>query len=780
MHASEVGSRGGPWAADFAGAAALGAAFDGLSVLVAVLDHDGRVLRLNEAARNLSPPGAASPVGEYLCRAPWWAADADRAAVHESVHSAAQRKVTERRQVRIRQPGLGKRTLELTVRPLPDLPCCATLLLADAVDVTDRTESTTALLSAQAQQQAVLDCLLDPLLIANGDGVILSASRAVESVLGYEPQELVGENVSALMPEPYRSAHHLYLEGHLRTGRTTILGRKREFEAVRKDGRVIPIELSVARADLPHQGSPVFVGLLRDLTEDRRARAEVLERDRRLRRMLEASQLLAVMLDVEGRVTFCNDAALELTGWDLPEALGTDWFEHFLPREEQAALRQRFQEACATGEIATPVEAHLVTRSGGQRLIQWNNSALEGPDGQLIGVTSIGMDITDQRQAEAELRAHRQRLAELVRERTAELEESHEQLRIADRLASLGTLTAGLGHDMSNILLPTMCRLDVVEAETSDVRVREEVRQIRHSLEHLRKLGDGLRLLSSDPNDELASDARLDLNAWWEEIEPLIARAVPRNVTLTVMIQPGLAPIGAPAHRLTQAAMNLVVNAADAVRAGGHIWMTATILPGGAEVEIAVRDDGVGMPAHVLRRCLDPFFTTKKRGLGTGLGLTLAHAVARSAGGRLEIESAPGAGTTVRMIIPALGSAEQVEPVVASVSIAHPRTAAFVRSLLAEAASLAPSTGGAPDETAQLWVADDTPAARAEARRFLGADGRRRVVLIGKGRGGRLAHLRTVPTVTDIEQLRQALAESIAEATGGSDDHAQRDSHSVC
>src|SRR5690606_35948981 len=157
-----------------------------------------------------------------------------------------------------------------------------------------------------------------------------------------ESQELIGRSVSMLMPEPHRSAHDGYLAAYRRTGQTHILDRPREFEAIRKDGSRFSIELNVTRVDVPGQPLPLFAGLMRDLTAEKRATAELEEHDRRLRSMLETSSLVAVMLDANGRITFTNDTLLALTGWKREEVIGEDWFDRFIGGDDRDRVRRLF------------------------------------------------------------------------------------------------------------------------------------------------------------------------------------------------------------------------------------------------------------------------------------------------------------------------------------------------------------------------------------------------------------------------------------------------------
>jgi signal transduction histidine kinase len=358
-----------------------------------------------------------------------------------------------------------------------------------------------------------------------------------------------------------------------------------------------------------------------------------------------------------------------------------------------------------------------------------------------------------------ETREEQRRLAQLVEIRTAELERSHTKLRMADRLASIGTLAAGLGHDMSNVLFPVRCRLDAIAAEPLDAAVREEVEEMRRSIEYLQQLSDGLRLLALDPDDSEAASATTNLTEWWPEVRPLLRTALPRHARLEGTVAPVLPLVTVAPHRLTQAVLNLVVNAGEASPPGGLVTVSAAATPEG--VRIAVRDEGHGMTEEVRQRAFDPFFTTKKRGLSTGLGLALVHGVATSAGGRVQIESAPGRGTTVTIDLPAArgpGGRPAATPR-ATISVGDARLGTFLGSLLGASGFEVEHTahGSAPDAT--LWVVDALESALPEARRFVAAGrGRRRVIAVGAVNGAwRDLGATLLPPGADIEAIRQAI-----------------------
>ncbi len=360
----------------------------------------------------------------------------------------------------------------------------------------------------------------------------------------------------------------------------------------------------------------------------------------------------------------------------------------------------------------------------------------------LQAVANVLGTALERRRAERELETHRKQLETLVEQRTAQLEASHERLRIAERLASIGTLAAGLGHDLGNTILPILCRLDVMDSTPLSDAARAELAAVRHAIDYLRQLSQGLRLFALDPEDGSASTVATALPGWWATVQPLIRNALPARIALRADFPEGLPPVAVPAHRLSQAVLNLAANAAEAIDGRGNVHIAAQAHPEAGLVRLLVRDDGRGMSPDVRRHAFDPFFTTKKRGLSTGLGLALVHGVAQGCGGAVDLDSEPGGGTTIRLSLPIAERAasrgdgggaggEEEARMVAAVSLADPRLAAYA-TLLVRSAGLdaRPAPPHGPGD-ARIWIVEPSLPALETARRYLDGDPRRRVVFVG-------------------------------------------------
>jgi hypothetical protein len=253
-------------------------------------------------------------------------------------------------------------------------------------------------------------------------------------------------------------------------------------------------------------------------------------------------------------------------------------------------------------------------------------------------------------------------------------------------MASLGTLAAGLGHDLGNLLLPLEVRLQMLTRAELPLELRDHVIGITSCVRYLQRLAAGLSLLVTDPAHHALSEPT-ELRAWWGDVSTLLKNLMPRGVVFQGDMTLAETWVSIGRVGLTQAVFNAVQNGADALRARSAGCVQVSLEPGDRAGMVAIRvtDDGVGMTEEVARRCMEPYFSTKARGVSTGMGLSLVHALVTAAGGHVEISSTLRAGTSVRLVLPGArlpSRRHDAGPHVAVVRIRDARLRAHVREAL--------------------------------------------------------------------------------------------------
>lgn len=619
------------------------------------------------------------------------------------------------------------------------------------------------------------------LLLLDDDGHIVQAGENAEAVVGWSPGEIVGRDLDEIIrvevPGPEGTAPggtgpfaHVFSTPGL---------------AVTREGQALLVGVTAWRGP----GGLGRIVLVRPDGGDRLASDLI-------RRVVKAAGEGAGLVACSQRVL---DAVAGATGWKL----ATLW----TPGKDRWRCSARLPGSGAPVQAAAQA---YVERAARQRHWRWVADASlageptpEGPaprparfgvlvapamegrdvagvvvafvpdpragDGPLAcavanAVEAIGPILGARRAAEGAARQRAEFEAEDAR-RAAEGRGAEERLRQAERLAAIGTMAAGLGHDMNNILLPLRCRLDVLEGGAATPPQREAATAVRQALGYLRQLADGLHELAQDNDD---ADGRTDVGAWWAAHEVLLRMALPRDANLVGSVEPGLPEARIASHRLTQAVLNLVVNAAEAIGHHGRVEFRACRGPG-RTLRLCVTDNGRGMSDEVRRRATDPFFTTKKRGLGTGMGLAIVRGIVSGVGGEIEIESEEGKGTGVTLTLHASDGGREPSRRSAVVSIRDERARAMVSAFFGAAGFevARPGRDASAPPGARIWVTEPTRGAVSAATRFLAAGPGRGVLIYGRPEeappGG---HVVVVEDRDDFDGIRRAI-DRVAALCGG-------------
>ncbi|MDX2132373.1 MAG: PAS domain S-box protein [Planctomycetota bacterium] len=384
-------------------------------------------------------------------------------------------------------------------------------------------------------------------------------------------------------------------------------------------------------------GVTLWFGTNTDITSHREAEQALRDSEERNRALLSVVTDVPWVTDPDGNFIVPQTAWENYTGQSWEQHRGFGRLEAFHP-DDRAAVRAAWERARDSKSVYGARARLWHAASQRYRVNMARGMALLRPDGGVREWVGSCTDIDDQARAE-------DRLRRAVEDATAELERSHRRLRMSERMASLGTLAAGLGHDMGNLLVPIRVRLESFESFDLPAEARQELAGIRGGVSYLQKLASGLRLLASEPA-AVPTTRATELHAWWSEASPVLKSTLPRGVTLEGEFPQGECWVQIHHAALMQAVFNLVQNAGEAMRdaTSGEVRVLASQRDD--EILLAVSDTGPGMSEDVLARCMEPFFSTKTRDVSTGLGLALVHGLVKQAGGVVELVSALGRGTT--------------------------------------------------------------------------------------------------------------------------------------
>lgn len=378
-----------------------------------------------------------------------------------------------------------------------------------------------------------------------------------------------------------------------------------------------------------------WLGTLADIDTRKRVERE-LKRDALL---LANVRDAVIVTNLEGKVTYWNEEATRLLGWNAAEMLHTPLAE--LP-EPLHTLMTEVVRAPTAGDMWSG-ELALESKAGKEIWVDGRIAVIEGHRGEPWGLMGLFHDVSDRRRATTELRR---------------IEMQHRQ---AQKMEALGQLAGGVAHDFNNLLTVIAGHGEVLsEALLPGEAPHSSVQEILDAVE---RASDLTRQLLVFGRRDVRTSETSDLNGVVRDIEKMLRRLIGENIRLSTDIAPGAAPVGLGSSQIEQILINLAVNARDAMPAGGELLIETRVLeadegkPQGGEgsersVELTVRDTGTGMTEEVQRHLFEPFFTTKGPGRGTGLGLALVYGIVEQSGGYTEVDSELGRGTTFRIALP--------------------------------------------------------------------------------------------------------------------------------
>ena len=390
-------------------------------------------------------------------------------------------------------------------------------------------------------------------------------------------------------------------------------------------------------------GGVSFIGVIYDITSTKRSEeqlrmlTETLEvrvaaRTQERDRVWNLSRDLLHVIGPDGLYRAANPAWKTLLGYDEADLIGKRAGSLVHPDDQHGAL-DRFH-ALSRGEALSDFDCRMLAKDGTYLWVNWTAM----PEGESI--YGVGRDVTQRKLLE-------------------------DQLRQSQKMEAVGQLTGGLAHDFNNMLTGILGGIDMVRRRLSEGRMADVDRFLDAAMQSGQRAAALTHRLLAFSRRQTLDNRPLDVGALTVSMEDLLTRTLGEQVSLRISAQPDLWPAVADDNQLESAILNLAINARDAMPEGGELTIAARNVylsdlqlaesdhaAAGDYVEISVTDTGTGMPAEVLEKVFDPFYTTKPLGQGTGLGLSMIYGFIQQSHGHVVIDSEEGRGTTIRLFLP--------------------------------------------------------------------------------------------------------------------------------
>ncbi|WP_447602116.1 PAS domain S-box protein [Nitrospira sp. Nam80] len=492
-------------------------------------------------------------------------------------------------------------------------------------------ERTRQLVASQERYKALFDLVADSVFMIDAQGSVVAVNKREEQALGYTEQRVVGCNIlDVVLP-----IHHADMTALLQT----VAGGQRQIStqeiSVRDAfGKETPVEMDLI---LVRDSEQLLIMVqLRDITDRKRLERQmqtyqqelevkVRERTREieetkqyLENLLENANDVIYTLDSEQCFTYVN-SKIEAWGYKKESLLGRPYLSLLSKRHRGRRLKSTLDIG-----MKQVYEVEVLTRSGEPRLVMVSVSPLHGVDGEILGVLGIARDMTETKKLE-------------------------QQIRNSEKLASVGKLAAGVAHEINNPLGGILnCLYNLRKGTLSAARQEEYAASMEDGLRRVQKIVRQLLDFSQQYDPELALS---DINQVIERVLVLTDHLfVPSRVVLETQLCRDIPGLLIDRHMMEQVLMNLILNAVQAMKAGGVLTIKTWVKEGCCLVE--VKDTGCGIPVSVLPRIFDPFFTTKNEGEGTGLGLSVSLGIIERHGGKISVDSEVGRGTRFMLSLP--------------------------------------------------------------------------------------------------------------------------------
>jgi PAS domain S-box-containing protein len=634
---------------------------NGMEEAFALLDPDFRLLAVNRELAKLDGRSDAELIGKT-----YW--EAYPGSYDSEIGVLYRRAMQEGAAVALEHQGRwpdGRETW-LDMRAYPVSEGLAIFLR----DVTDRKVAEENLRESEVRFRNMADHAPVMMWVTDASGACTYLNRAWYAFTGQTEQEALGLGwLDVAHPDDRARAEKAFLEANAANEPFQI-----EYRLRRHDGQHRWMIDAAAPRFGPDGAALGYIGSVVDIDERREAAEQARALSEELRAILDATPaMIWVARSQDAKLITGNQVANQMLRVTSPDGNMSKSADdpavsgHFRVLDAEGveiAPNDLPVQRAARGELVRNFEEQVIFADGGSLSLLGNATPLRDAAGQVRGAVAAFIDITARKAAERDLRQLNETLEQRIAEALAERAKVEDALRQSQKLESMGQLTGGVAHDFNNLLTPIVASLDMLQRRVvGDARTQRLVGGALQAAERARILVQ--RLLAFARRQPLQPTA-VDLKALIEDMANLVGSTLGPRVRLTLDLEEGLPRVRADQNQLEMAILNLAVNARDAMPDGGAMTIAASDqdvsehnrfkLEKGRYVSLCVTDTGIGMDEATLARAIEPFFSTKGIGRGTGLGLSMVHGLAAQLGGALALQSKPGEGTTIKLWLPIMDS----------------------------------------------------------------------------------------------------------------------------
>jgi PAS domain S-box-containing protein len=534
-------------------------------------------------------------------------------------------------------------------RTMIDSTDCDTRRMGVVLDITERKR-------AEEKFRIAVEASPNAIIMVDRQGEILLANPQTEKLFGYSREELLGQSINRLVPQRFRNSDPLAWMNFLGAPEVRPTGTGQELSGLRKDGNEFPVDIGVTPIDTA-EGALILVTII-DLSE-RKTSAEALahliregeaERERErtfLRQIIDTNPNFIFAKNRQGRFTLANKAVADAYGTTVENLIGKTDSELNPNREEVEAFRRDDLEVLETMQDRFIAEERVTDADGRVRWLQTVKRPIIESNGQATQVLGASTDITRRRATELELREQRAELAHVA------------------RISTMGELAASLAHELNQpltaILSNAQAALRFLSNKPADL---EEVREILDDIvQDNSRAGEVIRRMRALVKKEEPEFTSVDLVSLIRDVVVLLhSDAILQNVKIALELDDHLPPVRGDKVQLQQVMLNLMLNAFDAMRdcpAAEREVRLRVAREDTSLIQAAVSDRGAGLSRDKLDKIFQPFYTTKREGLG--MGLSICRSIIEAHGGRLWAENNPDEGATFHFTVPIAGEAAKQE-----------------------------------------------------------------------------------------------------------------------